>query len=76
VKDLTRLPTWQRYAIGLAVAAPIVFLAWKVGSARAEPGWLPPLKSIWIVLGPLLLAFFVIRALIRRIRGRHSDTER
>jgi hypothetical protein len=66
--NLRRLPTWAQYAIAIPVSAAIMFLAWRVGRDRPAPPWIGPFLSVWMWLGPGLLAFFIVRWLWRRIR--------
>lgn len=66
--SLAGLPAWLRYLIAISVAAAVMYAAWRVGASRPEPAWLGPLRSIWTVLGPALIAYFVVRWLLRRKR--------
>jgi hypothetical protein len=72
--DLHRLPQWAQYAIALTVAALVMFLGWRAGRNRPAPGWIGPFVGVWTWIGPALLAFFLVKWLVQRARGRRSRT--
>ncbi|HEY3705553.1 MAG TPA: hypothetical protein VGL22_10860 [Terracidiphilus sp.] len=66
--DLHRLPVGAQYAIAIAVSVLVAFLAWHIGRNRPSPAWIGPFMSVWLWLGPALLAFFLVAAVFKRIR--------
>jgi len=68
--NLAALPLWSQYVIALVVTGAVTFLAWRIGHSRPTPAWLGVLQPVWMILGPVLIVFFVVRWLVRRLLGR------
>lgn len=72
--NLARLPAWLRYTIAGCIAAIVMLVGWRVGASRPEPEWLGPLRTIWTVLGPLLVVFFVVKWFSGRKRRQRAQS--
>ena len=70
--NLRTLPLYVQYVLASAIAALVMAIAWKVGRDRPAPAWVGPTMAVWMWIGPGLLAFFVAKGLLNRIRRRNA----